>query len=49
MSWKGPVVGGEARTLPLTDNRRHPIRLSLGTSLFSVARFRFAGQFLEGL
>lgn len=40
------MVGGEARRPPRTDNRRHPIRVSLGGSRFRVARFRFAGHSL---
>ena len=44
MSWIACVMGEGARRLPRTDNRRHPIRLSLSTSLFSVACFRFAGH-----
>gem|GEM_PF-5626203 len=38
---------GRPGDLPRTDIRRHTIRLSLGTSLFSVACFRFAGQLRE--
>jgi len=38
------MLGGEARRLPRTDNRRHPLRLSLGGSRSRVARFRFAGR-----
>src|SRR3990172_10579697 len=38
---------GELELPCRTDNRRHPIRVSLGGSLSSVARFRFAGRFLE--
>jgi len=44
LSWIACVVGEGARRLPRTDIHRHPIRFSLGTSLSSVARFRFAGQ-----
>ena len=33
MSWIAYVVGEGARRLPRTDNRRHPIRLSLGMSV----------------
>ena len=38
------LVGGAASGLPQTESRRHPIRVSLGGSLASVARFRFAGR-----
>jgi len=44
LSWIAYVVGEGALRLPGTDKRHHPIRLSLSTSLFSVARFRFAGH-----
>jgi len=34
---------GSGHLLPLVDIRRHPLRLSLGGSLSSVARLRFTG------
>jgi len=37
------VGRGSGNLLPLVDIRRHPVRLSLGGSLSSVARLRFAG------
>ncbi len=41
----GSIGGGRGGPKPpRTDNRRHPIRVSLGGSLFSVALLRFAGH-----
>lgn len=47
MSRIGRVMGRGARRLPRTDNRRNPIRLSLGRSVATVARFRFTGRLAD--